>query len=318
MSVKCLADTMEENLELLRVPPGKPINLRHDYDPGCVGHFMTKREAEKATAASVRLLAEQQEKLYAQNTYAVLIILQALDAAGKDSTIKNVMSGVNPQGVRVTSFKVPSEEELDHDYLWRSCAALPNRGNIGIFNRSYYEEVLVVRVHPEYLERQQLPPVLNDQDIWNRRYQEINNFERYLVDNGIIVLKFFLNVSKEEQKRRFLQRVEEPDKNWKFSAADIRERAHWDEYMDAYEVMLNNTSTPYAPWYIIPADHKWFTRFAVVSAIHQTLDRLHLAYPEATREQKEELLTAKAEMEHEGGDNGGGKKRAKRKSGNKS
>jgi len=305
---------MEENLELLRVPSGKHIDLRRDYDPGCVGHFMTKREAEKATAASVRLLAEQQEKLYAQNTYALLIVLQALDAAGKDSTIKNVMSGVNPQGVQVTSFKVPSAEELDHDYLWRSCVALPRRGNIGIFNRSYYEEVLVVRVHPAFLERQQLPPVLNDRDIWGRRYKEINNFERYLADNGIIVLKFFLNVSKEEQKRRFLQRVEEPDKNWKFSAADIRERAHWEEYMDAYEEMLNNTSTPSAPWYVIPADHKWFTRFAVVSAIHQTLDRLHLAYPKATREQKEELLTAKAEMEHEGGDTGGTKKRAKRKS----
>lgn len=311
MSGKCLADTMEENLELLMVPPGKHIDLRRDYDPGCVGHFMTKREAETATAESVRLLSLQQEKLYAQNTYGLLIILQALDAAGKDSTIKNVMSGVNPQGVRVTSFKVPSAEELDHDYLWRSCVALPNRGNIGIFNRSYYEEVLVVRVHPEYLERQQLPPALNDQDIWSRRYQEINNFERYLVDNGIIVLKFFLNVSKEEQKRRFLQRVENPDKNWKFSAADIRERAHWEGYMDAYEEMLNNTSTPYAPWYVIPADHKWFTRFAVVSAIHQTLDRLHLAYPEATREQKEELLAAKAEMEQEKGAAGRKKRRKK-------
>jgi len=286
-------------LDSLRVPPGKKINLRKDYDSGCVGRFMSKEEAEETTMAGIRLLSEQQDKLYAQNTYGLLVILQAMDAAGKDSTIKHVMSGVNPQGVVVTSFKVPSAEELDHDYLWRSCAALPNRGNIGIFNRSYYEEVLVVRVHPEYLERQQLPPGLNDKNIWSRRYREINNFEQYLVDNGIVVLKLFLNISKEEQKRRFLKRVEEPDKNWKFSAADIRERACWDAYMDAYEEMFNNTSTPHAPWYIIPADHKWFARLAVVSAIYETLDRLHLAYPKVTREQQEALLQAKAEMENE-------------------
>ena len=286
-------------LDSLRVPPGKQINLRKDYDPGCVGQFMSKEEAEETTMAGIQLLSQQQEKLYAQNTYGLLVILQAMDAAGKDSTIKHVMSGVNPQGVVVTSFKVPSVEELDHDYLWRSCAALPNRGNIGIFNRSYYEEVLVVRVHPEYLDRQQLPPVLNDKDIWSRRYREINNFEQYLVDNGIVVLKLFLNISKEEQKRRFLKRVEEPDKNWKFSAADIRERACWDAYMDAYEEMFNNTSTPNAPWYIIPADHKWFARLAVISAIHETLDRLHLAYPKVTPEQQEALLQAKDEMENE-------------------
>lgn len=289
-------------LDSLRVPPGKKINLRKDYDSGCVGQFMSKEEAEETTTAGIQLLSQQQDKLYAQNTYGLLVILQAMDAAGKDSTIKHVMSGVNPQGVVVTSFKVPSAEELDHDYLWRSCVALPNRGNIGIFNRSYYEEVLVVRVHPEYLERQQLPPVLNDKNIWSRRYREINNFEQYLVDNGIVVLKLFLNISKEEQKRRFLKRVEEPDKNWKFSAADIRERACWDAYMDAYEEMFNNTSTPHAPWYIIPADHKWFARLAVVSAIYETLDRLHLAYPKVTREQQDALLQAKAEMENEPGD----------------
>jgi PPK2 family polyphosphate:nucleotide phosphotransferase len=313
-----LTATIKKILESLQVIPGKKIDLRQDYDPGYIGNFMSKEDAEETTAAGIRLLAQQQDKLYAQNTYAVLIILQALDAAGKDSTIKHVMTGVNPLGVQVTSFKVPSAEELDHDYLWRSCMALPRRGNIGIFNRSYYEEILVVRVHPDYLDRQQLPPVLNDPDIWSRRFREINNFERYLVDNGIIILKFFLNVSKEEQKRRFLERVEEPDKNWKFSAADIGERAFWSDYMDAYEEMFNNTSTPYAPWYIIPADHKWFTRLAVVSAILDTLDRLNLAYPGVTRQQKEELLAAKAKMEQENGNTYGGEKKEKKKSGKKS
>jgi len=309
---------MKKLLESLRVPPGKKIDLRHDYDPGYIDNFMSKEDAEELTATSIQLLAQQQDKLYAQNTYGLLIILQALDAAGKDSTIKHVMSGVNPQGVQVTSFKVPGSEELDHDYLWRNFRALPRRGDIGIFNRSYYEEVLVVRVHPEYLERQQLPPSLKDRDIWNRRFREINNFEQYLTDNGIIVLKIFLNVSKEEQKRRFLKRVEEPDKNWKFSAADIQERACWDDYMTAYEEMFNATSTPYAPWYIIPADHKWFTRLAVVSAICETLDNLNLKYPEASKEQKEALLAAKAEMEQETEDKGAEKKKVKRKNVKKS
>jgi len=313
-----LTTTMKKLLESLRVPPGKKIDLRHDYDPGYIDNFMSKEDAEELTATSIQLLAQQQDKLYAQNTYGLLIILQALDAAGKDSTIKHVMSGVNPQGVQVTSFKVPGSEELDHDYLWRNFRALPRRGDIGIFNRSYYEEVLVVRVHPEYLERQQLPPSLKDRDIWNRRFREINNFEQYLTDNGIIVLKIFLNVSKEEQKRRFLKRVEEPDKNWKFSAADIQERACWDDYMTAYEEMFNATSTPYAPWYIIPADHKWFTRLAVVSAICETLDNLNLKYPEASKEQKEALLAAKAEMEQETEDKGAEKKKVKRKNVKKS
>jgi PPK2 family polyphosphate:nucleotide phosphotransferase len=304
---------MKKILDSLRVEPGSTIDLRNDYDPGDAGRFTAKADAEEATSSGIRLLAQQQDKLYAQNTYGLLIIIQALDAAGKDSTIKHVMSGVNPQGVKVTSFKVPSAEELDHDYLWRCNRALPNRGDIGIFNRSYYEEVLVVRVHPEFLERQQLPPVLNDRNIWKRRFREINNFEQYLADNGIVVLKFFLNVSKEEQKRRFLKRVEEPDKNWKFSAADIRERASWDDYMDAYQDMFNHTSTPHAPWYIIPADNKWFTRLAVVSVINETLDRLHLAYPAVSKEQKEALLAAKAEMENETGDGAGREKRAGKK-----
>jgi PPK2 family polyphosphate:nucleotide phosphotransferase len=313
-----LTATIKKILESLQVTPGKKIDLLRDYDPGYTGNFMSREDAEETLAAGIRLLSQQQDKLYAQNTYAVLIILQALDAAGKDSTIKHVMSGVNPMGVQVTSFKVPSAEELDHDYLWRNCVTLPRRGNIGIFNRSYYEEVLVVRVHKEYLDRQQLPPLLNDPDIWSRRFREINNFERYLTDNGIIVLKFFLNVSKEEQKRRFLERVEEPDKNWKFSAADIDERAFWGDYMDVYEEMFNTTSTPYAPWYVIPADHKWFTRLAVVSAINDTLDHLNLAYPGVTPQQKEGLLAAKAKMEQENGDSDGGKKKEKKKNGKKS
>jgi PPK2 family polyphosphate:nucleotide phosphotransferase len=312
-----LTATIQKILESLQVTPGRKIDIRRDYDPCYTGNFMSKEDAEETLAAGIRLLAQQQDKLYAQNTYAMLIIFQALDAAGKDSTIKQVMSGVNPTGVQVTSFKVPSAEELDHDYLWRCCVALPRRGNIGIFNRSYYEEVLAVRVHREYLDRQQLPPLLNDRDIWSRRFQEINNFERYLTDNGITILKFFLNVSKEEQKRRFLERVEEPDKNWKFSAADIDERAFWGDYMDAYEEMFNATSTPFAPWYIIPADHKWFTRLAVVSAILDTLDRLRLAYPEVTPQQKEGLLAAKAKMEQEEED-GGRTKKEKKKGGKKS
>jgi PPK2 family polyphosphate:nucleotide phosphotransferase len=283
----------------LRVTPGRQVDLRKDYDPGCVGHFVSKQDAGGQLETGIQKLSGQQDRLYAQNTYALLIIFQAMDAAGKDSTIKHVMSGVNPQGVQVKSFKVPSEEELDHDYLWRNFLALPNRGQIGIFNRSYYEEVLVVRVHPEFLERQQLPPRCKGPDIWKRRFGEINNFEKYLTDNGIVVLKFFLNVSKEEQKKRFLERIEEPEKNWKFSANDVFERRHWDEYMDAYQEMFSHTSTPWAPWYIIPADHKWFTRLAVVSIINATLDGLGLAYPEVGAEKKSALLKAKEEMERE-------------------
>ena len=310
-----MTNKVEKLLDLLKVPPGKKINLRKDYDPGYSGHYVSKEDAQEHLSEGVRLLAEQQDKLYAQNSYALLINLQAMDAAGKDSTIKHVMSGVNPQGVQVTSFKVPSTQELDHDYLWRNCIALPNRGNIGIFNRCYYEEVLVVRVHPEFLDRQQLPPYVKDKDIWKRRYEEINNFEKYLVNNGIIILKFFLYVSKEEQKKRFMERVEEPEKNWKFSAADIKERQYWDKYMDAYEEVFNATSTSWAPWYIIPADHKWFTRLAVVSVINTALDSLKLAYPTVSKEQKAELLAAKAELEQEG--NGSAKDERKEKKGNK-
>jgi PPK2 family polyphosphate:nucleotide phosphotransferase len=296
-----MADKLTKLIDECRVLPGRQINLRKDYDPGDAGHFLSKQDAQDQLETGIQRLSQQQDKLYAQNTYALLINLQAMDAAGKDSTIKHVMSGVNPQGVQVNSFKVPSVGELDHDYLWRNFLELPNRGNIGIFNRTYYEEVIVVRVHPEFLDRQQLPPHLKGPAIWARRYEEINNFEKYLTDNGIVVLKFFLNVSKEEQKKRFLERVDDPEKNWKFSAADILERRHWDAYMDAYEEMFNNTSTPWAPWYIIPADHKWFTRLAVVSIINATLDGLSLDYPEVNPEQKAALLKAKEEMQQEAG-----------------
>ena len=292
---------MEELLDVLRVQPGKKIDLKKDYDPGFTGKWMNKEEAKETLAEGIQMLAEMQDKLWAQNQYALLMVLQALDAAGKDGTIKHVMSGVNPQGVDVHSFKGPSGEELDHDYLWRNFKALPARGNIGIFNRSYYEEVLVVRVHPEFLAEQQLPPALKDKHIWRRRFEEINNFEKYLVDNGIIVVKFFLYVSKEVQKERFLERTLMPEKNWKFSAADIKERARWDEYITAYEDMFNHTSTEWAPWYIVPADHKWFTRLAVAAVLYNTMKNLNLAYPTVSEQQKQALLMAKDELESEDG-----------------
>lgn len=296
-----MANRIEQLLDILRVPPGKKIDLKKDYDPGFTGKWMKKAEAQETLTQGIQILAEMQDKLWAQNQYAVLMVLQALDAAGKDGTIKHVMSGVNPQGVDVHSFKGPSSEELDHDYLWRNFKALPSRGRIGIFNRSYYEEVLVVRVHPEFLTSQQLPSVLKDKNIWKRRFEEINNFEKYLVDNGIIVVKIFLYVSKEVQKERFLKRTLMPEKNWKFSAADIKERAHWDDYIDAYEDLFNHTSTEWAPWYIVPADHKWFTRLAVAAVLYNTMNNLNLDYPTVSEEQKKALLVAKEELEKEDG-----------------
>jgi PPK2 family polyphosphate:nucleotide phosphotransferase len=290
---------MHKLIEKLRAGPGTKIDLLRDYDPGYTGSFSKKNETEEALIQGIQSLAEHQDKLYAQNTYALLIILQALDAAGKDSTIKHVMSGVNPQGVEVTSFKVPSAEELDHDYLWRNAKVLPRRGNIGIFNRSYYEEVLVVRVHPGLLDHEQIPAHLKDKNIWERRYHEINCFENYLVNNGIVVLKFFLHVSAEVQKKRFIERINEPEKNWKFSARDVEERKYRDAYMSAYQDMIQNTSTPHAPWYIIPADHKWFTHLAVTAVISDTLDRLRLSYPTVSSEDKKALIAAKEEMEGE-------------------
>ena len=241
-------------------------------------------------AEGVRRLAKQQALLYAQDTYSVLVIFQAMDAAGKDGAIRHVLSGVNPQGCQVYSFKAPSAEERDHDYLWRSMKALPERGRIGIHNRSHYEEVLVARVHKEVLASQQLPERLKGKGIWKRRYREIAECERYLADNGVVILKFFLNVSKDEQKRRFLARIEEEDKNWKFSVGDAKERAFWDDYMAAYAEMMEHTSTSYAPWYVVPADHKWFTRLAVAAILWQTIADLKLEFPKVTAAKKKELL----------------------------
>jgi PPK2 family polyphosphate:nucleotide phosphotransferase len=296
-----MANRIEKLLDVLKVPPGNKIDLKKDYDSGFTGKWMKKEEAEETLTEGIQMLAKMQDKLWAQDQYALIIILQALDAAGKDSTIKHVMSGVNPQGVDVHSFKAPSGEELDHDYLWRSFRALPARGRIGIFNRSYYEEVLVVRVHPEFLACQKLPPALKDKHIWRRRFEEINNFEKYLVNNGIIVVKFFLYVSKEVQKERFLERVLMPEKNWKFSAVDMKERALWDYYIAAYEDMINHTSTKWAPWYIVPADHDWFTRLAVSAVLYNTMKNLNLAYPTVSEQQKQALFVAMDELESEDG-----------------
>ena len=280
------------------VPPGKEIKLK-DYDPGFTGEFKSKEDALNELRENVAQLAQFQDILYAQDTYALLIIFQAMDAAGKDGVIKYVMSGVNPQGCQVYSFKAPSAEDLDHDYLWRAMKALPERGRIGIFNRSYYEEVLVVRVHPEILNAQQLPPEAKGTDIWHRRFEEINDFERYLVRNGIIVLKFFLHVSKEQQKHRFLKRITTPEKNWKFSLNDVKERAHWDHYMEAFEDAFNHTSTDWAPWHIIPADTKWFTRAAVADIIVDKLQSLNLSYPAVSERHQQELLKAREILDNE-------------------
>jgi len=280
------------------VKPSSKVSLK-DFDPRYTGKFQDKTEAQGKLQAGVQQLGIYQDVLYAQNSYALLIIFQAIDAAGKDSTIKHVMSGVNPQGCQVYSFKAPSAEELDHDYLWRSMKALPERGRIGIFNRSYYEEVLVVRVHPELLVKQQLPELLKGDRIWQQRFEEINHFEKYLVNNGVVVLKFFLNLSKEEQKKRFLERIDRPEKNWKFDMGDIHERQHWDDYIRAYEDVFSNTSTEWAPWHIIPADHKWFTRLAVANIICDRLKSLNLNYPTVSAEHRQRLLEAKESLKRE-------------------
>lgn len=286
------------DLDRFRVPVGKKISLQ-DYDPGYTGAY-DKHGAKTALKAGIAQLAEYQDKLYAQNIYALLLIFQAMDAAGKDSTIKHVMSGVNPQGCQVYSFKAPSAEERDHDYLWRSMRALPERGRIGIHNRSYYEEVLVVRVHPEILHAQQLPPALKtNKKIWKQRFEQINAFEKYLAENGIITLKFFLHVSFEEQRQRFLDRIDRPEKHWKFSVQDVRERSHWQDYMRAYEDVFTHTSTDWAPWHIIPADHKWFTRLTVGNIINDTLDRLQLHYPAVSDAHRQALLQAREQLEAE-------------------
>lgn len=280
--------------------PGRRFRLK-DCDPDWTASIADEDHAEALLADGVRRLAKQQDVLYAENTRSLLLIFQAMDAAGKDGTIRHVMSGVNPQGCQVFNFKAPSAEERDHTYLWRSMKALPERGRIGIHNRSYYEEVLVTRVHPELLDGQQLPAHLKDKGIWKRRFREINDFERYLTDNGVVVLKFFLHVSRAEQKKRFLARIDEADKNWKMSVADIAERAHWDDYMRAYEDAFAHTSTEWAPWYVVPADHKWFTRLAVAEIICATLEDLDLRYPEVDAAQRAALLEARRRLTTEKG-----------------
>ncbi len=296
-----MADTRAERItELigpLRVKPGSKVDLARDFDPRYKPSQVKKADGVELLRAGIELLADYQARLAAQQTYGVLVCLQALDAAGKDGTIRHVMNGMNPQGVRVSSFKVPSAEELDHDYLWRYVRRLPARGEIGIFNRSHYEEVLVVRVHPENLDRQRLPAQARGNGVWDRRYREINDWERYLTDNGFKVVKLFLNLSEEEQRVRFLKRIDVPDKNWKFSAADIREREWWADYQKAFSAMLSATSTRWAPWYVIPADRKWFARICAAGVLAHTLIEIDPRYPTVSPQKLRGLLAAKAELE---------------------
>jgi PPK2 family polyphosphate:nucleotide phosphotransferase len=280
-----------------RINDGKDFRLK-DFDPASTGHFRSKEHTQELLDKGIAEMAELQDKLYAQDRWAILVIFQAMDAAGKDGAIKHVMSGVNPQGCQVYSFKAPTSEELNHDYLWRTSRRMPERGHIGIFNRSYYEEALVVRVHPDILKNERIPEPLLGKDIWEKRFEDIHNFEKYLSRNGVVVRKFFLNLSKKEQKRRFLERLNTPDKNWKFSAADLHERECWDDYMKAYEEMITATSTKHAPWYVVPADNKWYTRLIVAAAIVDTMKDLKLAYPKVDPEQRKQLLAAKAELEN--------------------
>jgi PPK2 family polyphosphate:nucleotide phosphotransferase len=286
-------------LKPLRVPPGKKVVLARDFDPKYKAEFLSKEDGVELLKQGVELMAEYQDRLAAQDTYGVLVCLQALDAAGKDGTIRHVMSGVNPQGVTVHSFKAPSALEIDHDYLWRAQQALPRRGDIAIFNRSHYEEVLVVRVHPQILEAQRLPRAARGRDVWTKRYRDINAWEQHLVDNGFVVVKIFLNLSKEEQRKRFLARLDVPEKNWKFSAADAKERAYWDDYQKAYSAMLSNTSTEWAPWYVVPADRKWFARICVSAIMAYTLMTIDPKYPVLDRASTDELGAIRVELEGE-------------------
>lgn len=280
---KAFRITNGKRFRLEDVDPGDTLGLKSEFKP----------RAKEALASGIDVLSELQDKLYAQDRWAVLMIFQAMDAAGKDGAIKHVMSGVNPQGCQVTSFKSPSAEDLDHDYLWRCMKALPNRGHIGIFNRSYYEETLVVRVHPEYLAKERIPRELVGKRIWKDRFQDIRGFERYLLNNGIVILKFFLHLSKKEQERRFLKRLDTPEKNWKFSSADMNERGFWSRYQEAYEDMIRHTATAGAPWHVVPADNKWFTRIVVASVLIDTLVSLNLAYPKVGPDKLKELAAAK-------------------------
>jgi len=279
-----------------RVDSGKQFRLK-DFDPADTGHWKSKDHAAEALRDGIVRTAELQDKLYAQCNWALLLVFQAMDAAGKDGAIKHVMSGVNPQGCQVYSFKAPSSEELQHDFLWRTTRSLPERGHIGIFNRSYYEEVLVVRVHPEILKSQKTPPSLVGKNIWEERFEDIRCFEHHMARCGTVVRKFFLHVSKKEQKKRFLERLDEPEKNWKFSASDVRERACWDDYQSAYEDMIRNTATKHAPWYVVPADNKWFTRLVISTVIVDTLESLDLGYPKVDDAKRKELAAAKKGLE---------------------
>ena len=281
-------------IEPLRAAPGSTVKLSRDHDPGYTGR-VSRPQADALLAEGVELLAEYQDRLAAQDIFGVLLILQGLDASGKDGTIKHVMSGVNPQAVEVRSFKQPSAEELDHDFLWRYQRALPRRGMIGIFNRSHYEEVLVVRVHEDLLAAERMPAV-GDRGIWPRRYQEINDWERYLVSNGIHIVKVMLNLSKREQAKRFLNRIDHPEKNWKFSPSDIRERGYWSEYQRAFDDMLSQTSTEWAPWYVVPADHKWFSRLATAAILVRALSAIDPTYPAADPAVRDQMLQARAEL----------------------
>lgn len=287
-------------LESLYVEPEKKISVEKDFHTDYDQKMVTKAEGEKILAEGIKNLAVMQDKLYAHDQYSVLIVLQAMDAAGKDGAIKHVMSGLNPQGVKVASFKTPSKNELDHDYFWRHYLTLPSRGEIGIFNRSHYENVLVTRVHPEYILNENLPHVKSVKDIdkkfWEKRYKQIRRFENNLVENGTIILKFFLHVSRDEQKKRFLERIDNPAKNWKFSLADAQERQHWDKYMDAYSEMLSATSQKHAPWFVLPADDKWFTRLCIAAIIYFQFERLKLRYPIVSKEQKAKLQEAKKQL----------------------
>jgi PPK2 family polyphosphate:nucleotide phosphotransferase len=278
-----------------RVTRGDRFRLTQ-VDPADTSGLDSKKKAAKRLRAGIERMAQLQEKLYANNRWSLLLIFQAMDAAGKDSAIEHVMSGVNPQGCEVTSFKQPSTQELDHDFLWRCVKRLPGRGRIGILNRSYYEETLVVRVHPAILEAQRLPAALATKNIWKERFEDIRAFERHLARSGTVVRKFFLHVSPEEQRKRFLARLDEPDKNWKFSAGDVAERKHWREYMRAYEDMIRHTATPHAPWFVVPADHKWFTRLVIAETIIETLESLELTFPTVSREERDKLAGARAEL----------------------
>jgi PPK2 family polyphosphate:nucleotide phosphotransferase len=297
---KMKANRVHEFIEPYVVGSEEKFRLK-DHDPGDTHGLNSedKPEAKRLTEEGVTLLSEMQNKLYAQSNWGLLLIFQAMDAAGKDSTIKHVMSGVNPQGVEVFAFKEPSSEELAHDFLWRTNRRLPPRGKIGIFNRSYYEEVLVVRVHPEMLEKQRIPKEFREDHFWKNRYEDIKAFEKYLTRNGIAIRKFFLNVSKKEQRRRFLERLDYPEKNWKFSAADVKERKYWDEYQSAYEKMIRNTASKHAPWVVVPADNKWFSRLVVAATVVDALSEMNLEYPKVSPEQRAALQVARRELEKE-------------------